>query len=307
METGSSSSVTPHPTFAEFDTVTLIGIGLLGGSLGMALRERRMAGQVVAVARRPETVRSALELGAADRGCTEPEEGVAEADLVVLCTPVLAMPALVERIAAHLKQGAVLTDVGSTKSYLARELPRRLPPENLYVGGHPIAGSEKFGVEAARADLFVDASYLLTPTPEVPPAVVDRLERWVTGLGARVVRLEPEAHDRAVAGVSHLPHVVAAALAASVAAPDSAPGGIGREIQRQLIAGGFRSTTRIAASSPEMWRDICLTNRKELLETLRQYETELALFARALEERDAAGLLQAFERARAAREDLVPS
>lgn len=292
---------------APFDTVALVGIGLLGGSLGMALRERQQARQVVAVARRPETVQRALELGVADRGCTEPREGIAEADLVVLCTPVLAMPALVEQIAGHLKPGAVVTDVGSTKSFLARELPRRLRPENPYVGGHPMAGSEKFGVEASRADLFVEATYLLTPGPEVPVAAVERLEQWVAGLGARPVRLEPQAHDRAVAGVSHLPHVVAAALATAVGAAEGTDSGVGRDMLRQLIAGGFRSTTRVAASSPEMWRDICLTNRKELLEMLRQFETELAHFALALEERDGAALLQAFEQARAVREDLVPS
>jgi prephenate dehydrogenase len=302
------SSRIPHTASLPFDTVALIGIGLLGGSLGLALRQRRMARRVVAVARRPETIRQALEVGAVDRGCTEPREGVAEADLVVLCTPVLTMPGLVEQFASHLKPGAVLTDVGSTKSYLARELPRRLRPENTYVGGHPMAGSERFGLEAARADLFDGATYLLTPAPEAPAEPVDRLERWVTGLGANALRLEPGLHDRAVAGVSHLPHVVAAALASAVAA---AAGGstedMDRATLRQLIAGGFRSTTRIAASSPEMWRDICLTNRKELLESLRRFETELALFARALEERDSAGLLQAFEQARAAREDLVPS
>ena len=166
-----------------------------------------------------------------------------------------------------------------------RELPRRLRRENLYVGGHPMAGSEQQGMEAARPDLFVDATYLLTPAPAAPAAAVERLERWITALGARPLRLEPQLHDRAVAGISHLPHVVAAALATAAAAaadsPDRAPG---RETLRQLVAGGFRGTTRIAASSPEMWRDICLTNRKEVLASLRQFEAELALFARALED-----------------------
>jgi prephenate dehydrogenase len=292
----------------EFHTVALIGIGLLGGSLGLALRERRLARRVVAVARRPETVQRALELGAADEGSADPREGVRDADLVVLCTPVLTMLGLVDRFAASLKPSAVVTDVGSTKGFLTRELPRRLRPENPFVGGHPMAGSEQHGVEAARADLLVGANYLLTPTAETPPAVVERLERWVTALGATPRRMEPDAHDRAVAGISHLPHVAAAALAAAAAAAADHPGsGLDRETLRQLIAGGFRSTTRIAASSPEMWRDICLTNREEVLASLRQFEAELALFSRALEDRDGAALLQAFERARAAREDLVPS
>jgi prephenate dehydrogenase len=287
----------------EFETVAIVGIGLLGGSLGLALRERQRARHVIAVARRPETVRRALELGAADAGITDPGIGVLTADLVVLCTPVLTMPALVERFADSLKPGAVVTDVGSTKAVLCRELPLRLGPENPFVGGHPMAGSEQTGVEAARADLFVDATYLLTPTAETPNHASDRLERWVRGLGARPVRLDPEVHDRAVAGISHLPHVVAAALASAVASET----GVNRERLRQLIAGGFKSTTRIAASSPEMWRDICLTNRDALLETLKEFETELALFRRALEDRDGDSLLEAFERARDGRNDLVPS
>src|SRR5262249_54324602 len=163
----------------EFETVAIVGVGLLGGSLGLALRERQLARQVIAIARRPETVRRALELGAADSGFTDPVEGVRTADLVVLCTPVLTMPTLVERLAPALKPGAVVTDVGSTKAVLCRELPLRLRPENPFVGGHPMAGSEQTGVEAARADLFVDATYLMTATAETPVGVVDRLERWV--------------------------------------------------------------------------------------------------------------------------------
>jgi prephenate dehydrogenase len=285
----------------EFETVAIVGVGLLGGSLGLALRERQRARRVIAVARRLETVQRALELGAADEGCTDLRESVQAADLVVLCTPVLTMPALVERFAGSLKPGAVVTDVGSTKAVLCRELPRRLRPETPFVGGHPMAGSERTGVEAARADLFVDATYLLTPAAETPPEAVDRLERWVRELGARPVRLDPEGHDRAVAGISHLPHVVAAALVSAVASG----AGADRERLRQLIAGGFKSTTRIAASSPEMWRDICLTNREALLETLSQFEAELAHFVRALQERDGDGLLAAFEQARGARADLV--
>jgi prephenate dehydrogenase len=287
----------------EFETVTIIGMGLLGGSLGLALRERQRARRVIAVARRPETLRLALERGAADAGCADPTEGVREADLVVLCTPVLSMPALVEQIAPSLKPGAVVTDVGSTKVRLCSELPRLLRPETPYVGGHPMAGSERTGVEAARADLFVDATYLLTPTPGTPSGAVDRLEEWVKGLGARPIRLDPEAHDQAVAGISHLPHVVAAALVSAVAA---APGAE-RPILRELIAGGFKSTTRIAASSPEMWRDICLTNRDAVLETLQQFEAELSRFAQALQARDGDALLAAFQQARVAREDLIPA
>jgi prephenate dehydrogenase len=289
----------------EFETVALVGVGLLGGSLGLALRERGLARRVLAVARRPETVRQALALGVADEGSSDLDAGAAGADLVVLCVPVLSMPALVERMAPHLRPGAVVTDVGSTKSVLVRELPRRLRPENPYVGGHPMAGSEKTGVEAARADLFEGARYLLTPDADTPEETVERLERWVVRLGAVPVRLDPAAHDRAVAGISHLPHVAAAALASAVRAEGTA-GSPEIEILQQLVAGGFRSTTRIAASSPELWRDICLTNREAVLEALRLFGAELELFARALQAEDGPALLSAFERARRAHADLVP-
>jgi prephenate dehydrogenase len=289
-----------------FETVAVVGVGLIGGSLGLAVRQRRLARRVIAVARRPETVRRAVELGVADEGNSDLAAGAGEADLVVLCAPVLSMSALAERMAPHLKPGALVTDVGSTKAVLAREMPRRLRPDTPFVGGHPMAGSEKTGVEAAQADLFEGACYLLTPTVETPATAVERLERWVRALGAVPVRLEPEAHDRAVAGISHLPHVAAAALASAVGA-EPATGGAELETLRQLIAGGFRSTTRIAASSPEMWRDICLTNRTALLAALTQFDTELARFRQALEAEDGAALLEAFERARRCREELVPS
>jgi prephenate dehydrogenase len=168
-----------------------------------------------------------------------------------------------------------------------------------------MAGSEKTGVDAADADLFVGSRYLLTPMPETPVAVLERMERWVMSLGARPVRLEPLAHDQAVAGISHLPHVAAAALATSVRA-EAGDGGPDLATLRELIAGGFRSTTRIAASSPEMWRDICLTNREALTTSLEGFEQELARFRRALETGDGGALLEAFARAQQARLELVP-
>src|SRR5262249_51583601 len=160
-----------------------------------------------------------------------------------------------------------------------------------------MAGSEKTGVEAARADMFDGARYLLTPTAETPASAVERLERWIMALGAVPVRLGPAAHDHAGAGVSHLPDVVAGALAGALGAA-AAPGGTELETLQQLVAGGFRSTTRIAASSPEMWRDICLTNREAVLTALERFEAELARFRQALETEDGTALLELFERAR---------
>jgi prephenate dehydrogenase len=277
--------------------VAIVGVGLIGGSIGLALRERGLARRVIGVARREETVRAAMERGAIDEGTLDAREGVASADLVVLCTPVLTIPPLAERIAERLWPGTIVTDVGSTKEYLSREVSRRLPPGCPFVGGHPMAGSEKGGVEAARADLFEGATWVLCPGELDPLA---RLASWVLALGARPICMEAEAHDRVVAAISHLPHVAAAALVNAVVA-----GGEERDVLRTFIAGGFTSTSRIASSPPELWRDICLTNRESVLATLGHFRAALARFEEALRREDAAGLLAAFADAREAREELI--
>jgi len=280
---------------------------------------------VIGVARREETICLAQERGAIDQGTLDPREGVAAADLVVLCAPVLTIPALAERIADALRPGTVVTDVGSTKEYLSREVSRRLPAGCPFIGGHPMAGSEKGGVAAARADLFEGATWVLCPeTPDASrqspveagssshversadapdwrlASGVWRLEQWVTALGARPVTMEAGAHDRVVAAISHLPHVAAAALVNAVVA-----GGEAREVLRTFIAGGFTSTSRIASSPPELWRDICLTNRERVLEMLFHFRAALDRFEDALRCEDAEGLLAAFADAREAREDLI--
>jgi prephenate dehydrogenase len=301
-----------------FPVVAIVGVGLIGGSIGMALRERGLARRVIGVARREETIRQARERGAIDAGTLDPREG-GEADLVVLCAPVLAIPELAGQIAGTLRPGTVVTDVGSTKAYLSREVSRRLPSGCPFVGGHPMAGSEKGGVEAARADLFEGATWVLCPTPPTPLPTgeggaldtplppwaggaegVGPLQQWVAALGARPVLMEAAAHDRVVAAISHLPHVAAAALVNAVVA-----GGEEREVLRTFIAGGFTSTSRIASSPPELWRDICLTNRESVLEMIARFHTALDRFEAALRGEDGVALLAAFADARESREDLI--
>lgn len=288
-----------------FDTVAIVGIGLIGGSLGMALRSRGLASRVVGIARREETLRDALAVGAIDAGTTD-LAGVEDAELVVLATPVLSIPPLVERMAPRLRAGALVTDVGSTKNLLMQRLPPLLPPGVDLVGGHPMAGSEKGGVRAGREDLFEGAIYVLTRAASTRPESVERLARLVRRLGATPVEMDPALHDAAVARISHLPHVIAAALADSVGHAPAGEAGVPLEVLRLLIAGGFRSATRIAASPPEMWRDICLTNREAILASLADFEASLARFRAALESGDPNAVLEAFDRGKRARDSLVP-
>jgi prephenate dehydrogenase len=283
------------------DTVAIVGLGLIGGSLGIALRERRLAGRVIGIPRRRETIAEALSVGAIDEGTLD-LDGAAEADLVVLAPPVLSIPPLVEAMAPHLRPGALVTDVGSTKGMLMRAIRPLLPPEADFVGGHPMAGSEKGGVLAARGSLFEGAVYVLTRDEQTRPENVERLAVLVRRLGATPVEMEPDLHDDAVARISHLPHVVAAALAETAGS-----GQVPSEVLRLLVAGGFKSTTRIAASPPETWRDICLTNREAILQALDGFEDALARFRGALEADSADGLMEAFGGGKAARDYLVPS
>jgi prephenate dehydrogenase len=283
-----------------FQTVAIVGVGLIGGSLGIALRERRLAARVIGIARREATVAEALSVGAIDEGSLD-LQAVSEAELVVLAPPVLSIPPLVEAMAPHLREGAVLTDVGSTKGALLRELSLLVPAHADLVGGHPMAGSEQGGVLASRGDLFEGSVYVLTRAPRTRPENVERLARMARALGANPVELEADLHDDAVARISHLPHVVAAALAEATG--ESALAG---DVLRLLVAGGFKSTTRIASSPPEMWRDICLTNRDAILAALADFEGALAQFRRALETDDGEALLEAFARGKTVRDSLVP-
>ncbi|HTE16943.1 MAG TPA: prephenate dehydrogenase/arogenate dehydrogenase family protein [Armatimonadota bacterium] len=288
-----------------FDTVAIVGIGLIGGSLGMALRERGLARRVLGIPRRANTIDEALSVGAIDEGTLDLGR-VADAELVVLAPPVLAIPPLVEAMAPFLRPGTVLTDVGSTKSALMRGLLPLLPDHADLVGGHPMAGSEKGGVLAGSASLFEGAIYVLTRTPRTRDENVERLVAMVRRLGATPVEMDPDLHDAAVARISHLPHVAAAALADATAGHPPGAGALRPEVLRMLVAGGFKSTTRIAASPPEMWRDICLTNREAILAALTDFETSLGRFRAALEEASPESLLQAFQNGKTARDFLVP-
>lgn len=258
---------------ARFNRVTIIGLGLIGGSLGMALKRRRLAKIVVGYSRKRRTLRQAKRRGAIDVGTTNLRTAVREADLIVLATPVDAIVPFAQQAARHCRRGVILTDVGSTKSHVVRLLERSLPRTVLFVGGHPIAGSEQRGVGAARADLFSGSVCVLTPTARTPRRALLDVRRLWTRLGMRVITMSPRDHDQLLAATSHLPHLVAACL--STAHPDRLP----------TVAPSFLDMTRIAKSDPDLWDDIFLTNRRPLLDAIdrfdRQWRTIRSLLARA--------------------------
>jgi prephenate dehydrogenase len=246
-----------------FQRVALIGLGLMGGSLGLALKTRGFPGTVTAYARREATREEALRRAVVDEVFASPEEAVHAADLVVFCLPILTIPELVKRCAPALRPGCLLTDVGSTKERLARDLPALLEGTSAaFMGSHPIAGSERQGLEAARADLYTGATVVVTPAAGDPPQRVEPLRRFWEGVGSHVLFMDPAAHDRILARTSHLPHMVAALLVATVARGEDL------DRVRACCGTGFRDTTRIAGGSPDIWRDIAETNSKSLVEEL---------------------------------------
>lgn len=282
----------------EFGRVAIVGVGLIGGSLGMALCARGLAGEVVGAGSRPENLRLAVEMGAVHRFAESPAEGVAGADLVVIATPVSATIPVLKEILPSLKPGAVVTDVGSTKAAIVHRAEKLLPPGISFVGGHPMAGSEQAGVRGADPYLFENAFYLVTPTAATPPPAVETVKKLAGGVGAKVVEMEPERHDLAVAAVSHLPHLLAVTLVNTVAGMPE------RDQVLPLAAGGFRDTTRIAAGSPVMWRDIFTANRDQVLEMVRRFRTELDFLQRIIEQEDGEAIQDNLERAREVRSGL---
>jgi prephenate dehydrogenase len=264
---------------AVYERMAVLGLGLLGGSLARAARERGAVRSVLGSTRRESAREAALREGAVD-GVGSPEEVVRDADLVVLATPVFAMAEATRRIAPHLRTGATVTDVGSVKGMLHDTLPGLLPRGVRYIGSHPMAGSHERGFAHSRGDLFRGAACIVTETQASPER--DRLCDFWRALGARVIVREPQDHDAEVAWMSHLPHTLAYAFAAALAgAPGSA---------RDVSGAGFRDFTRIARSEPELWGDILTANRKALSGPLQSAAEALGRLGRAIEAGDADGL-----------------
>ncbi|MBM7854645.1 prephenate dehydrogenase [Desulfohalotomaculum tongense] len=278
-----------------FKRVVIVGVGLIGGSFGLALNHRRLVSEVVGVDTNPENIELALSAGAIHKGENSLSRGIAGADLVVLATPVLTTEKLICQLAGQLKENTIVTDVGSTKERITALAERVLPPEVYFVGGHPMTGSEVMGMRGADPYLFENAYYLLTPTTKTNGAALKAVRCLVESMGARVVEMSPELHDHNVAVISHLPHLVATALVNTLrdmpGYTDIIP----------LAAGGFRDTTRIAASSPVMWRDIFQCNRRRVLEVINCFRAVLEEYEQLIRDDNGAGLQQRLEQARETR------
>jgi len=280
-----------------FQRMAVIGVGLIGGSLARACRGG-LAARVVGLDADPINLNRAIGLGLVDEVGDLPT-GVAGADLVVVAVPVGALPEVVRAAAPHLAPGCIVTDVGSVKGDLVAEVEREIPPGRTYVPAHPIAGTERSGPEAASAGLFRGSLCVLTPTSRTPEAALTKVMRLWEGVGSRVVRMDPFRHDQIFALVSHLPHVVAYALIGTVL--NGADGG--EEVLR-FSGGGLRDFTRIAASHPVMWRDILVRNREEVLDSIARFRKVLERIEGMIRTQDTVRLVEEFQRAKEAREQL---
>jgi prephenate dehydrogenase len=286
----------------SFNKLVIFGVGLIGGSLARALRERSGAtGEVVGVGRSMKSVERALALGVIDSAVLLDddralEHALRDADFVLIAAPVAQTEPLLRRIAPFLDARTIVTDAGSTKNDAVAAARAALGDRAAqFVPGHPIAGRESSGVDAALPDLYVDRNVVLCPLPENTPESVERVAAMWLATGASVHRMSAEQHDGVFASVSHLPHVLSFALVEQILdAPDAA-------LKFSFAAGGFRDFTRIAASSPEMWRDVCIANRAALLTEIDAYTKVLARFREAIAASDGAALEAAFERSRTAR------
>jgi prephenate dehydrogenase len=263
----------------RIQTLTIVGVGLIGGSIGLAAKKRGLAQRVLGVGRRQTSLQQAVACGAIDEGFLDCREAVHRADVVVFCTPVDMIAAQILAAAPGCKAGALLTDAGSTKGALVRSLAGRLPANISFAGSHPLAGSERRGPEHADANLFDGRLTVITPTAETNDTVVDRVSEFWKALGSEVLIMDPEAHDRALAFTSHVPHLVAAALV-SLLTPELVP----------LTASGFRDTTRVAAGDPALWTGIFLQNREAVLAALDRLTNILVQFRQAMSHSDRVAL-----------------
>jgi prephenate dehydrogenase len=265
----------------RFKAVAIVGAGLIGGSIGLALRERGLADSVIGIGRRQQSLRTARRVGAVTNTTVDLEKGVAEADLVIVCTPVGRIVEDARRAAAAAREGTLITDAGSTKRTIVEALDADLPRGCRFLGSHPIAGSEKTGASHARADLFVGRLTVLTPTKNTRAEDFDALEEFWSSLGSVVIQMPAGEHDRALAITSHVPHLTAAALAS-----------IQSECHFRLAGSGLLDATRIASGDPVLWRQIFQLNRENVLSALDQLEGRLTALRTAIANDDVATLEQ---------------
>lgn len=279
---------------ANFGVVAIVGPGLIGGSIGLALKARGLAQSVIGVVRSQDSAGRAMKAGVVDRAELDLAAAAAEADLTIVCTPVADVPGHCQQAAAAARPGSILTDAGSTKELLVAEVEKSLAGSDAhFVGSHPLAGDHKSGPESARADLLAGRVVVVTPTDRTDAHALARVAELWTALGARVEQMSPAEHDAALARTSHAPHVVATALAA--ATPEDLLG---------LTGGGWRDATRIAAGSPTLWRDILLDNPQATLAALDAFTEQLGRLQQAIADHDRDAIYRCLEEGKLRRDAL---
>lgn len=281
---------------ARFKKVAIVGVGLIGGSIGLAIRKRSLADEVVGVFRHESTLKRALKCNAVDEATMFIDRGVNGADLIIVTSPVHSIPKIIKMAAKYAKKDAIITDVGSTKAWIVSSVEKSLAKSKKihFVGSHPMAGSEHAGVEFARADLFEKAPCIVTNSAATDRVSLNRVIKFWGSLGAIVKVMSPASHDKSVSLISHLPHIVAFGLAGSVPL---------RELQ--YAAEGFKDTTRVASSDPELWADIFLTNRAEILKAGRLFEGYYKDILKAISKGDYKKTVNFLKRAKSRRDSLV--
>ena len=280
----------------SFNKVAIIGVGLIGGSIGLALKRRRVAGRVIGVFRKTSTLKRALRRKAVDEGFMDVRSGVKDADLIIISSPVMSIPGLVSDAARYAKRGAIITDAGSTKGWIVKTIEKRLGKRRAvkFIGSHPMAGSERTGVDNAVADLFCGSPCIVTRTLSADKAALGKVVKLWRALGAKVSIMSPGEHDRAISLVSHLPHIAAFGVAGAVGEKDI-----------RYAAEGFRDVTRVASSDAELWADIFLTNRIEAARAVKLFEGYVSGIMRAIKEGDRARLVKLLKLSKVKRDKLV--
>ena len=286
---------------AIFKRVALIGFGLIGGSIARGAKLQGRADEIVTSARSEKTRARVAELGIVDRVMESNAEAARDADLVILCIPVGACGLVMQEIAPFLKPGAIVSDVGSVKGAIVREMGPHIPEAAHFVPAHPVAGTEHSGPDSGFAELFINRWCILTPPEATDPGAVEKLRAFWAGLGARVEIMTPDHHDLVLAITSHLPHLIAYTI---VGTADELEEVTSSEVIK-FSAGGFRDFTRIAASDPTMWRDVFLNNKDAVLEMLGTFNEDLSKLTRAIRRNDGEALFEHFTRTRAIRRGIV--
>ena len=284
-----------------FPRVALIGFGLIGGSIARAAKAQGLAGEIVTTARSEQTRARVLELGIVDRVLETNSEAAKDADLVILCVPVGVCGDVAKEIAPHLKAGAIVSDVGSVKGAVLRDMAEYLPASVHFIPAHPVAGTEHSGPDSGFAELFINRWCILTPPDNADAAAVEKLAAFWRAIGANVEVMTADHHDLVLAVTSHLPHLIAYTIVGTADELED----VTRSEVLKFSAGGFRDFTLIAASDPTMWRDVFLTNKDAVLEMLGAFQEDLSKLTRAIRRGDGDVLFEHFTRTRAIRRGIV--